>query len=102
MNETKLIEEFWRESEGQNFSNEATVLFFYLLYLGRRSKNYQKILLHPAALMCKVKDINVKTTLSASEELQKRGYIRFTPADGDYTSGTYAFVKGIDTKQPTK
>ena len=102
MNELKLIEEFWRDSEGQNFSREATVLFYHLLFLGKRNRNYEKILMHPATLLCKIKDFSVKDVEKASEELQSRGYLNYTPADGNYTSGTYTFIKGVESKQPVK
>lgn len=38
MNENKLIEEFWRDCDDNNFSKEATVLFYYLLYRYRRDR----------------------------------------------------------------
>ena len=38
MNENKLIEEFWRDCDNNNFSKEATVLFYYLLYRYRRDR----------------------------------------------------------------
>lgn len=102
MNETKLIEEFWRESEEQNFSREATALFYHLLFIGKRNRNYEKILLHPASLLCKIKDFNTKDVEKASEELQSRGYLTYTPAEGTFTSGTYRFIKGMEAKAVQK
>ena len=95
MNELKLIEEFWRDTEEQNFSREATILFYHLLFLGKRNRNYEKICMHPAGVLSKVKDFSVKDVTNASEELQTRGYLKYTPADGNFTSGVYQFIKGI-------
>ena len=33
MQEEKFISEFWKSNERSNFSKEATVLFFYLIYI---------------------------------------------------------------------
>ncbi len=92
MNETRLIEEFWKDCERANFTKEATVLFFHLLYLHRQTKE-TTIYLHPAALLSKVIGFAQAAVNSASEELQKRGYIEYKAAEGERTSGIYRFVK---------
>lgn len=92
MNETKLIDEFWKDCERANFSKEATVLFFHLLYLQRQNRQ-PEIYLHPAALLSKVIGFAQSAVNSASEELQKRGYIEYLASEGDRTSGIYRFVK---------
>lgn len=45
MQEEKFISEFWKSNERSNFSKEATVLFFYLIYIW---KNENK----PESSMC--------------------------------------------------
>lgn len=92
MNENKLIEEFWKDCEIANFSKEATILFFHLLYLRRQNKS-EVIHLHPAALLSKVKGFAQTAVVAASEELQKRGYIEFQAADEERSSGCYKFLK---------
>lgn len=92
MNENKLIEEFWKDCERTNFSKEATVLFFHLLYL-RRQNRQETVYLHPAALLPKIVGFSQAAVNTASEELQKRGYIEFHAADGERTSGSYRFLK---------
>ena len=49
MQEEKFISEFWKSNERSNFSKEATVLFFYLIYIwknenkpGNKRKSYEK------------------------------------------------------------
>ena len=92
MNETKLIEEFWKDCERTNFTKEATVLFFHLLYLQRQTRE-KVIYLHPAALLSKIIGFAQAAVNTASEELQKRGYIEYQAAEGERTSGVYRFVK---------
>ncbi len=92
MNENRLIEEFWKDCEIANFSKEATVLFFHLLFLCRQNRQ-DTVYLHPAALLSKVKGFAQAAVIAASEELQKRGYIEFQPANEERTSGCYSFVK---------
>jgi hypothetical protein len=89
MTESKLIEKFWRESEMSNFSREAVVLFFYLLTLYRRQSKNDIVYLHPATLLTKITGFNQAALISASEELQTRNYIKFTPAEGTRSSGIY-------------
>lgn len=96
MNENRLIEEFWKDCEIANFSKEATVLFFHLLFLCRQNRQ-DTVYLHPAALLSKVKGFAQTAVIAASEELQKRGYIEFQPADEERTSGCYMFVKSRPT-----
>ena len=87
MNENKLIEEFWRDCDNNNFSKEATVLFYYLLY------RKETISINPAALLSLVSGYSVTAMKSASEELQSRGYVEYTPANESCTSGKYRFLK---------
>lgn len=101
MNENKLIEEFWRDSEDANFSKEATVLFFYLLHLCRQ-KREAEIKMHPARLLSKIKGFDQRNVVQASEELQSRGYIDFTPATETCSSGIYRFRKGNTGKKVKK
>lgn len=101
MNENKLIEEFWKDCEKANFSKEAAVLFFHLLYL-RRQNRQETIYLHPAALLPKIVGFSQTAVNSASEELQKRGYIEFCAADGERTSGSYRFLKTGMKTMPSK
>ena len=98
MTESKLTEDFWRNCEIANFSKEATVLFFHLLSLHRQSKS-ETVYLHPASLLCKIVGFNAAAVVAASEELQNRGYIEFTPAEGARTSGMYRF-KNLDAIKP--
>jgi DNA-binding MarR family transcriptional regulator len=92
MNENKLIDEFWKDCEMSNFSKEATVLFFHLLSLHRQYKR-ETLYLHPAALLSKIIGYNQAAVTAASEELQNRGYIEYTPAEGARTSGIYKVIK---------
>lgn len=92
MNENKLIDEFWKDCERANFTKEATVLFFHLLHLQHQTKE-PVIYLHPAALLSKVIGFAQAAVNSASEELQKRGYIEYLPSEGERTSGCYKFLK---------
>ena len=78
MQEEKFISEFWKSNERSNFSKEATVLFFYLIYIWKNENKPEKFYVHPASLLCKVRGFTVKDVLSASKELQERNYISFT------------------------
>jgi len=89
MQEEKFISEFWKSNERSNFSKEATVLFFYLLYVWKSSGKPEKFYVHPASLLCKVRGFSVKDVLSASRELQEREYIRFTEPEKDWCAGEY-------------
>ena len=92
MNENKLIEEFWRDCGDNNFSKEATVLFYYLLYRYRRDRQ-EIVSINPAALLSLVSGYSVTAMKAASEELQSRGYVEYTPANESCTSGKYRFLK---------
>lgn len=72
MQEEKFINEFWKSNERSNFSKEATVLFFYLIYIWKNEGKPEKFYVHPASLLCKVRGFTVKDVLSASKELQER------------------------------
>ena len=50
MNENKLTEKFWRDCDNNNFSKEATVLFYYLLYRYTGKRLSASIRLHCSAL----------------------------------------------------
>lgn len=92
MNENKLIEEFWRDCDENNFSKEATVLFYYLLYRYRRDRQ-EIVSINPAALLSLVAGYTVTAMKAASEELQSRGYVEYIPANDGCTSGKYRFLK---------
>ena len=92
MNENKLIEEFWRDCDNNNFSKEATVRGCYLLYRHKRDRQ-ETISINPAALLSLVSGYSVTAMKSASEELQSRGYVEYTPANESCTSGKYRFLK---------
>ena len=98
MNETKLTEEFWRDCDNNNFSKEATVLFHYLLYRYRRDRQ-ETICINPAALLSLIASYSIASMKAASEELQARGYIAYTPADESCSSGKYRFVKTGNEKK---
>ncbi|MCS2507823.1 hypothetical protein NXW48_22995 [Phocaeicola vulgatus] len=44
MQEEKFISEFWKSNERSNFSKEATVLFFYLIYIWKNENKPGKVL----------------------------------------------------------
>lgn len=90
MQEEKFINEFWKSNERSNFSKEATVLFFYLIYIWKNEGKPEKFYVHPASLLCKVRGFTVKDVLSACKELQERNYIRFTAPEKDWCSGEYS------------
>lgn len=92
MNENKLIEEFWRDCDNNNFSKKATVLFYYLLYRYRRNRQ-ETISINPGALLSLVAGYTVTAMKAASEELQSRGYVEYIPANDGCTSGKYRFLK---------
>lgn len=92
MQEEKFISEFWKSNERSNFSKEATVLFFYLIYIWKNENKPEKFYVHPASLLCKVRGFTVKDVLSASKELQERNYISFTAPEKDWCSGNTACV----------
>ena len=52
MQEEKFISEFWKSNERSNFSKEATVLFFYLIYIWKNENKPEKFYVHPASLLC--------------------------------------------------
>lgn len=60
MQEEKFISEFWKSNERSNFSKEATVLFFYLIYIWKNENKPEKFYVHPASLLCKVRGFTVK------------------------------------------
>ncbi len=98
MNENKLIEEFWRDCDTNNFTKEATVLFYYLLYRYHRDRE-EIISINPAVLMSLIVGFSVAALKAASEELRDRGYIEYTPADEKCTSGKYRIVKTLKEKK---
>lgn len=51
MQEEKFINEFWKSNERSNFSKEATVLFFYLIYIWKNEGKPEKFYVHPASLL---------------------------------------------------
>ena len=63
MQEEKFISEFWKSNERSNFSKEATVLFFYLIYIWKNENKPEKFYVHPASLLCKVRGFTVKDVL---------------------------------------
>lgn len=67
-------------------------LFFYLLYRHKRDR-HETISINPAALLSLVSGYSVTAMKSASEELQSRGYVEYTPANESCTSGKYRFLK---------
>ncbi|WP_290096262.1 hypothetical protein [uncultured Duncaniella sp.] len=98
MNENKLTEEFWRDCDNNNFSKEATVLFYYLLYRYKRDRQ-GIISINPAALLSLIAGYTVTAMKAASEELQSRGYVEYTPANDNCTSGKYRFLKTGNVKK---
>lgn len=88
--EEKFISDFWKSNERSNFSKEATVLFFYLLYVWKSESKPEKFYVHPASLLCKVRGFTVKDVLNASHELEERSYIKFTAPEKDWCSGEYS------------
>ena len=68
MQEEKFISEFWKSNERSNFSKEATVLFFYLIYIWKNENKPEKFYVHPARL----------------------NYISFTAPEKDWCSGEYS------------
>lgn len=94
MQEEKFISEFWKSNERSNFSKEATVLFFYLIYIWKNENKPEKFYVHPASLLCKVRGFTVKDVLSASKELQERNYISFTAPEKDVVFGGIQPVYG--------
>lgn len=101
MDEEKLINEFWKSNERINFTKEATVLFFYLLYVWRSGNKPEKFYVHPASLLSQVRNFTVKDVLSASKELQEREYIRFTAPEKDWCSGEYTLCFDKAGKTPS-
>lgn len=101
MNETKLIELFWRDSDDANFSKEAIVLFFYLLHLYHERRE-KEIKMHPNKLSSVVKGFTQQNVIAASEELARRGYVDYTPADETRSSGIYRFIKEEETRGRSK
>ena len=90
MQDEKYINEIRKSNERSNFSKEATVLFFYLIYIWKNEGKPEKFYVHPASLLCKVRGFTVKDVLSASKELQERNYIRFTAREKVWCSGEYS------------
>lgn len=98
MEAEKFIHDFWKANEISNFSKEATVLFFYLIYIWENEKKPEVFYVHPASLLCKVRGFSVKGVLSASEELQERGYITYKAPDQPWCSGQYSLILDRDSK----
>jgi len=101
MNETRLTEAFWRDCDDANFSKEATLLFFYLLHLYREKRN-PEIRMHPNKLSSVIKGFTPQNAVAASEELVKRGYVDYTPANETCSSGIYRFIKAEENKYSGK
>lgn len=95
MEAEKFIHDFWKANEISNFSKEATVLFFYLIYVWENEKKPDVFYVHPASLLCKVRGFSVKGVLTASEELQERGY---KAPDQQWCSGEYLLCLDRDMK----
>ena len=98
MEAEKFIHDFWKANEISNFSKEATVLFFYLIYVWENEKKPDVFYVHPASLLCKVRGFSVKGVLTASEELQERGYITYKAPDQQWCSGEYSLCLDRDMK----
>ncbi len=98
MEAEKFIHDFWKANEISNFSKEATVLFFYLIYVWENEKKPDVFYVHPASLLCKVRGFSVKGVLTASEELQERGYITYKAPDQQCCSGEYSLCLDRDMK----
>lgn len=64
MQEEKFINEFWKSNERSNFSKEATVLFFYLIYIWKNEGKPEKFYVHPASLLCKVRTPSITKLLN--------------------------------------
>lgn len=92
MEAEKFIHDFWKANEISNFSKEATVLFFYLIYVWENEKKPDVFYVHPASLLCKVRGFSVKGVLTASEELQERGYITYKPPTSNGVPGSIRFA----------
>ena len=88
--EEKFINDFWKSNERSNFSKEATVLFFYLLYVWKSEERPDRFFVHPASLLCKVRNFQPKDVIRASRELAERGYIGFVEPEEEYCSGEYS------------
>lgn len=98
MEAEKFIHDFWKANEISNFSKEATVLFFYLIYVWEGEKKPEVFYVHPASLPCKVRGVTVKDVLSASGELQSRGYITYKAPEQQWCSGQYSLCLDRDAK----
>lgn len=90
MEAENFIHDFWKANEISNFSKEATVLFFYLIYIWESEGKPEHFYVHPASLLCKVRGFSVKSVLGASTELQERGYIVYKAPDQHWCSGQYS------------
>ncbi len=98
MEAEKFIRDFWKANEISNFSKEATVLFFYLIYIWESEKKPEVFYVHPASLLCKVRGFSVKDVLAASEELQQRGYIVYKAPEQQWCSGQYSLCLDREAK----
>ena len=98
MEAEKFIHDFWKANEISNFSKEATVLFFYLIYIWESEKKPEVFYVHPASLLCKVRGFSVKDVLAASEELQQRGYIVYKAPEQQWCSGQYSLCLDREAK----
>ena len=98
MEAEKFIHDFWKANEISNFSKEATVLFFYLIYVWENEIKPDVFYVHPASLLCKVRGFSVKGVLTASEELQERGYITYKAPDQQWCSGQYSLCFDREVK----
>ena len=98
MEAEKFIQDFWKANEISNFSKEATVLFFYLIYVWENENKPEVFYVHPTSLLCKVRGFSVKGVLTASEELQQRGYITYRAPEQQWCSGEYSLCLDRGTK----
>ena len=98
MEAEKFIHDFWKANEISNFSKEATVLFFYLIYVWENENKPEVFYVHPASLLCKVRGFSVKDVLAASEELQQRGYIVYKAPEQQWCSGQYSLCLDREAK----
>jgi hypothetical protein len=85
----KFISDFWKANETDNFTKEATVLFFYLIFTWDANGRPEEFYVHPASLLCRIRGFSAKSVLDASEELRRRGYIEFTAPAQSWCSGKY-------------
>jgi hypothetical protein len=85
----RFVSDFWKANDFCNFTKEATVLFFYLIFIWEGQHRPASFYMHPASLLSKVRGFTAKGVMEASEELQQRGYIVYEAPKDQWCSGTY-------------